>query len=114
MPRPISYAVFCLKKKNIEPGPDFTSARAHRVESPRHRPRHSTGFLVPRPYFSAARTTRSELPDLCLFFNDPAPTEIYPLSLHDALPISNNLDMAPPARAEAIPPAIAPNINHLT
>src|SRR5437879_1081164 len=26
----------------------------------------------------------------------------------------NNLDMAPPARAEAIPPAIAPNINHLT
>src|SRR3990167_6866510 len=22
-----------------------------------------------------------------LFFNDPAPTEIYPLSLHDALPI---------------------------
>src|SRR2546429_9447703 len=22
------------------------------------------------------------------FFNDPAPTEIYPLSLHDALPIS--------------------------
>src|SRR5205085_159426 len=26
----------------------------------------------------------------------------------------HNLDMAPPARAEAIPPAIAPNINHLT
>src|SRR4030043_2367979 len=23
------------------------------------------------------------------FFNDPAPTEIYPLSLHDALPISS-------------------------
>src|SRR5436853_776515 len=29
-------------------------------------------------------------------------------------PPPNNLDMAPPARAEAIPPAIAPNINHLT
>src|SRR5436190_17496690 len=28
-------------------------------------------------------------------------------------PPPNNLDMAPPARAEAIPPAIAPNINHL-
>src|SRR5262249_59696107 len=27
-------------------------------------------------------------------------------------PPPNNLDMAPPARAEAIPPAIAPNINH--
>src|SRR5260370_30468530 len=25
---------------------------------------------------------------LLFFFNDPAPTEIYPLSLHDALPIS--------------------------
>src|SRR5947207_6541337 len=25
---------------------------------------------------------------LCVFFNDPAPTEIYTLSLHDALPIS--------------------------
>src|SRR5258708_7086774 len=24
---------------------------------------------------------------VCFFFNDPAPTEIYPLSLHDALPI---------------------------
>src|SRR3990167_5456945 len=26
-----------------------------------------------------------------LFFNDPATTEIYPLSLHDALPISSRL-----------------------
>src|SRR5439155_22785945 len=25
---------------------------------------------------------------VCFFFNDPAPTEIYTLSLHDALPIS--------------------------
>src|SRR5262249_61034967 len=27
-------------------------------------------------------------PSLSFFFNDPPPTEIYPLSLHDALPIS--------------------------
>src|SRR5712692_11377145 len=27
-------------------------------------------------------------PPFCFFFNDPAPTEIYTLSLHDALPIS--------------------------
>src|SRR5207253_9430822 len=26
---------------------------------------------------------------LCLFLTDPAPPELYPLSLHDALPISN-------------------------
>src|SRR5690349_23653599 len=25
---------------------------------------------------------------ICCYFHDPAPTEIYPLSLHDALPIS--------------------------
>src|SRR3954449_9019870 len=27
---------------------------------------------------------------VCVFLNDPAPTEIYPLSLHDALPICLN------------------------
>src|SRR2546430_6917736 len=27
------------------------------------------------------------------FFNDTATTEIYPLSLHDALPISNNIQL---------------------
>src|SRR5690349_411811 len=45
MPRPISYAVFCLKKK-------------------------------------------SALPLAVHFFKDPPPTHTYPLSLHDALPIS--------------------------
>src|SRR5256885_2903502 len=30
------------------------------------------------------------------FFNHPAPTEIYPLSLHDALPISLRLALSPP------------------
>src|SRR5438874_10011502 len=29
------------------------------------------------------------------FFNDPPPTEIYTLSLHDALPISDPVDAAP-------------------
>src|SRR5688572_31003980 len=31
-----------------------------------------------------------------LFFNDPATTEIYTLSLHDALPICRQRDQAPP------------------
>src|SRR5690349_25173811 len=31
----------------------------------------------------------SLLTSICFFFNDPATTEIYTLSLHDALPISN-------------------------
>src|SRR5438876_9924861 len=33
--------------------------------------------------------TISSLPFLFFFFNDPATTEIYTLSLHDALPISH-------------------------
>src|SRR2546425_11043844 len=37
------------------------------------------------------------------FFNDTATTEIYTLSLHDALPIST----AAPARAPVPPPALA-------
>src|SRR2546421_6503074 len=42
------------------------------------------------------------------FFNDTATTEIYTLSLHDALPICRALDSAPRARAAARPhPAAA-------
>src|SRR5689334_3728354 len=33
---------------------------------------------------------------LFFFFNDPAPTEIYTLSLHDALPISELLQLESP------------------
>src|SRR5690349_21911386 len=40
------------------------------------------------------------------FFNDTAPTEIYTLSLHDALPISRSLAVAhrPPRAGEHVPP----------
>src|SRR5260370_14985424 len=34
------------------------------------------------------------------FFNDTATTEIYTLSLHDALPISNELAVAPDPRVD--------------
>src|SRR5437773_5093195 len=36
------------------------------------------------------------------FFNDPAPTEIYTLSLHDALPISSNPSRANNSVSESI------------
>src|SRR2546430_14075761 len=39
------------------------------------------------------------------FFNDPAPTEIYTLPLHDALPIST--DSSPPADVTPSPRASA-------
>src|SRR6266487_55214 len=73
----ISYAVFCLKKKNIvqpvlclfengvaEPDDFFLMKSAHAYQFPIH------FFLL-----------------LFFFFNDTATTEIYTLSLHDALPI---------------------------
>src|SRR2546422_10014319 len=40
------------------------------------------------------------------FFNDTATTEIYTLSLHDALPISRERGL-PPRRRQGRPPAIA-------
>src|SRR5258708_35202838 len=36
---------------------------------------------------------------LCVFFNDPATTEIYTLSLHDALPISASRETSGSERA---------------
>src|SRR5262249_60114417 len=46
---------------------------------------------------------------LCLFFfffNDPAPTEIYTLSLHDALPILLGRFVCPAARLQELGPFI--------
>src|SRR5687767_15424082 len=40
---------------------------------------------------SAARDAAAD----CFFFNDPSPTEIYTLSLHDALPIWRRGNKAP-------------------
>src|ERR1022692_532561 len=73
----ISYAVFCLKKKNNK------------------QVRHRRGALirVPRGGVCEAAPLGAEflygllLFYLLFFFNDTATTEIYTLSLHDALPI---------------------------
>src|SRR3989337_1879207 len=81
----ISYAGFCLQK------------------SKRHRGRGECGFhfrsiaplsVVPRPLpvtglteARAGMNTGTAVP--LFFFNDTATTEIYTLSLHDALPISH-------------------------
>src|ERR1039457_1931451 len=43
---------------------------------------------------------------LCFFFNDTATTEIYTLSLHDALPISPSCSSVPPSCA-GVPPSCA-------
>src|SRR5438128_1112794 len=70
MPRPISYAVFCLKKKK------------------EHRP-----LTPPQPadareaHMSASNSVR-DASARCLLFTEPAASAFYTLSLHDALPIS--------------------------
>src|SRR6266496_3704481 len=69
----ISYAVFCLKKKNH-----------------RHRRRSCCSLTSPSCRRRARqRLSWRRLSCLFFFFNDTATTEIYTLSLHDALPISN-------------------------
>src|SRR6267378_2258233 len=79
----ISYAVFCLKKKK-----QFSST---------HGWGRILGLLFPRGLmlldFEEHRLHRRALSvafksgPMNFFFNDTATTEIYPLSLHDALPI---------------------------
>src|SRR5271167_1849396 len=65
----ISYAVFCLQKKNSQ---DLAVCGLY--------PQASRAQAFPRT--SAARAGDCA----CFFFNDTATTEIYTLSLHDALP----------------------------
>src|SRR3989337_2378399 len=83
----ISYAVFCLKKKTqlIQHTTFAASSSPSRraTPSPRAPPRRSRERLDGR--------LGSPCHPLCwilfFFFNDTATTEIYTLSLHDALPI---------------------------
>src|ERR1022692_4020831 len=85
----ISYAVFCLKKKKKKlPDAQRPLGWGHATQT--------RGSAAPVPSRSAPRK-RSRASSLGLscssacfffFFNDTATTEIYPLSLHDALPIS--------------------------
>src|SRR3954462_9596446 len=75
----ISYAVFCLKKMVALAGLILTFLGAS--------PSNSAGGVTfaPRQTLSLTFTTQV----FQAFFNDTATTEIYPLSLHDALPIND-------------------------
>src|SRR3954465_10642779 len=83
----ISYAVFCLKKKKTAGGPPVPLGVAAPPASPappaRAVPRGGAG-AVPRRGVADGAGVRDPL---LFFFNDTATTEIYTLSLHDALPI---------------------------
>src|SRR5215204_6359777 len=70
----ISYAVFCLKKKKISRRSATCALCSNLL---------MVVCLLPDEFFL---TLEKGSPDF-FFFNDTATTEIYTLSLHDALPI---------------------------
>src|SRR5450432_775122 len=83
----ISYAVFCLKKKK-----EGSRAAGPRILYTRGYERAGDAFvsrLVARFFVRAClpRAARAVVTGCFFFFNDTATTEIYTLSLHDALPI---------------------------
>src|SRR6266496_1036919 len=77
----ISYAVFCLKKKNAALG-DRPDAPRNADHVPFHRPE-----LLSAPTGRRALVLRTVQRLDVFFFNETATTDIYTLSLHDALPI---------------------------
>src|SRR6266851_1331216 len=96
----ISYAVFCLKKKTrrIRAHPASLTAiftlKYPQAISPMQQ---STAQTVPVEFLRPRDTARFLN---VFFFNDTATTEIYTLSLHDALPISGRpTPPVPPGRA---------------
>src|ERR1022692_2229698 len=84
----ISYAVFCLKKKKKKKQKPELYQRITSTLTVSHSvtPRHLLA------YYFCPLLTLSCLFRICFFFffNDTATTEIYTLSLHDALPISQS------------------------
>src|SRR5258708_75024 len=91
MPRPISYAVFCLKKKKKR-----VTDQVEHLYLPTNAVRSAT--QAPRRLKYSIHCSVSDLlpPSSLLlvffFFNDTATTEIYTLSLHDALPILSTVE----------------------
>src|SRR6266487_365627 len=84
----ISYAVFCLKKKtNNTPRTLPTQSTTPQLSSllPRDRERLQKGSV--KRHVSVVIDVGLVPERVFFFFNDTAPTEIYTLSLHDALPI---------------------------
>src|SRR5476651_1641095 len=82
----ISYAVFCLKKKKNHLGHAADlQQKVHEVELARIDSLASSHSAPRNPVPLCAH--RPPLRGCAFFFNDTATTEIYTLSLHDALPI---------------------------
>src|SRR5438477_113620 len=84
MPRPSSYAVFCLKKKMGRALCETIAVVLVIGNAP------VVGHSICSQGYSLAAVIANEFGDAAatpFFFNDTSTTEIYTLSLHDALPI---------------------------
>src|ERR1044071_6050301 len=81
----ISYAVFCLKKKKNNCSPRSNVWHAYPLAVSRAHGRRAPCAHHRATSLRVVRLARR--PDVVFFFNDTATTEIYTLSLHDALPI---------------------------
>src|ERR1022692_3403792 len=86
----ISYAVFCLKKKK-QATRSWTLFFRMKHSCSRRRPAGRCGvrFAPPGRSRVGSQARWANCVVLFFFFNDTATTEIYTLSLHDALPISH-------------------------
>src|SRR6202789_4470645 len=82
----ISYAVFCLKKqretRNMTAAAETTEVKSGAARAPLF-----VGHAILHHMYFEPKHPRATL--YFFFFNDTPPTEIYPLSLQDALPISS-------------------------
>src|ERR1039457_541712 len=104
----ISYAVFCLKKKTtilyLAGESDSAIVRAWAASAGAVRAQCAAGQVCVKSMRAGDKQT---MKTRAVFFNDTATTEIYTLSLHDALPISStvggervaNLDTGKTAKA---------------
>src|SRR6266511_3251552 len=94
----ISYAVFCLKKKNK--GLDVGVVAEKKALGQLDGVALDCVDVVAAGVEAVAGRALSVL--VCFFFTDPPPTEIYTLSLHDALPICHGVGGAsPPAHCSS-------------
>src|SRR3954462_2719378 len=83
----ISYAVLCLKKKQARRPHKTQQGPPTATSSGPATPRTATHQPAPLPRRATASRYFGTKLDGGFFFNDTATTEIYTLSLHDALPI---------------------------
>src|SRR5579884_925004 len=95
-----SYAVFCLKKKNM-----IEQWRLPAQHSVKLHMQRRTGYpLLAAQHMCNAHQVIIDV----FFFNDTATTEIYTLSLHDALPIASKPADVGVLRVQAALSRIAP------